>query len=195
MEGHRHLRVDSKQVAILLVALLIASSAVSVYEYIQASNLQKQVNDFNAAAYYNEAAAYYNEFGVIPTTNVNSSFAPPISMYHALQIGLDSQGWNKTSLKGTLVYAYLMNWVMYTNGTAPAGFTVGYAETIGSLGLTPPENYSKTYGNGVVYGYGWAIEVWNATQTPIPTEPLPFLGYSLVDATTGQILPTSAIFS
>ena len=135
---HRHFKVGLQPVAILLVALLVASSAVAVYEYIQASNLQKQVTNFNVAAYYTDAEVYFNEYGVIPTTNVNSSFAPPISMYHALQIGLDSQGWNKTSLKGTLVYAYLMDWEMYTNGTAPAGFTVGYAETIGSVGLTPP---------------------------------------------------------
>ncbi len=191
-KSHRHFKVGLKPVAILLMALLIASSAVAVYEYNQAANLQKEASNFNGnypVAYYNESA-YYNEFAVTPITNVNSSFTPPISMYHALQIGLESQGWNKTSLKDKVVIAYLENWELLTNNTAnnyPA-YT-----TIGSMGPTPPENYSNTYGIGVVYGYGWIIEVWNSSQTSFSTEPLPFLGYSLVDATTGQILPTGTL--
>ena len=175
----------------MLIALLIASTAIAVYEYNQATNLQKEVTNFNgnyaASAYYNESA-YYSEFGVIPSTNVNSSFTPPISMYRALQIGLDSQGWNETSLKGKSVIAYLVNWELLTNNTA--GTYPAYA-AIGSVGPTPPENYSNTYGNGVVYGYCWLIEVWNSIE--MPTADSGILGYSLVDATTGQILPTGLI--
>ena len=145
----------------MLIALLIASSAIAVYEYNQATNLQKEVTNLNgnyaASSFYNESA-YYREFGVIPNTNVNSSFTPPISMYSALQIGLDSQGWNKTSLKGTFVIADLSNWELLTNNTA--GNYPAYA-AIGPVGPAPPENYSNTYGNGVVYGYCWIIEVWN----------------------------------
>jgi DNA-binding transcriptional ArsR family regulator len=190
-KGHWHVRIGIKPIAFLLIALLIASTAIAVYEYNQATNLQKEVTNFNgnyaASAYYNESA-YYSEFGVIPSTNVNSSFTPPISMYRALQIGLDSQGWNETSLKGKSVIAYLVNWELLTNNTA--GTYPAYA-AIGSVGPTPPENYSNTYGNGVVYGYCWLIEVWNSIE--MPTADSGILGYSLVDATTGQILPTGLI--
>ena len=48
----------------------------------------KEFNQLNG----NEAAAFYNEFGVIPTTNVNSAFSPPISMYQALLIALENEG-------------------------------------------------------------------------------------------------------
>jgi len=183
--------VGLKAVTILLVALLVTSTAIALYEYNQATRLQKEVTDFNTAAYYNEASAYYNEFGVVPSTNVNSSFAPPVSMYRALQIGLDSQGWNKTTLKSTMVYAYLMNWDMWTNNTAPAGITVGDANAIGLVN-SPPESYSHTQSDGIVYGYGWVIEVWNSTE--LSTADLGILGYSLVDAISGQILPTSPVF-
>jgi DNA-binding HxlR family transcriptional regulator len=191
INGHRHFKVGLKPVAFLLITLLIASTAIAVYEYNQATNLQKEVTNFNgnyaASAYYNESV-YYNEFGVIPITNVNSSFAPPVSMYRALQTGLDSQGWNKTSLKGKSVIAYLMSWELVTNNTA--GAYPAY-DTIGSVGPSLPENYSNTYGNGVVYGYGWIIEVWNSVEmTAMNSE---ILGYSLVDATTGQILPTGPL--
>jgi DNA-binding transcriptional ArsR family regulator len=37
-KGHRHLKIGLKPVAILLVALLVASSAIAVYEYSQASD-------------------------------------------------------------------------------------------------------------------------------------------------------------
>ena len=103
-----------KSVSLLLVALLIASSAIALYEYNQTTVLQKEFNQLNGK----DAAAYYNEFGVIPTTNVNSSFSPPISMYQALQIALENEGWNKTSLNGKVVGAYLMNGETDTNTTS-----------------------------------------------------------------------------
>jgi len=181
-KAQRRLKVGLKPVAFLLIALLIASSAVAVYEYNQATILQKEETNFNG----NYAAlAYYNEFGIIPSTNVNSSFTPPVSMYRALQIGLESQGWNKTSLKGKLVDASLVHWDELTNTTDSYPNWVGVSGAVTSL----PENYSNIYGNGIVYGYGWEITVENATGITIPP-----LGFSLVDATTGQILPNPPLF-
>jgi len=176
-KAHRHFKVGLKPVAFLLIALLIASSAIAVYEYNQTANLQKEITDFNGNY---AAVAYYNEFGVIPSTDVNASFTPPVSMYRALQIGLESQGWDKASLRGKLVGASLVHWEMLTNTT---GAYPAYAG-INGLVTSPPENYSNTYGNGVVYGYGWEITVENASGITIPP-----LGFSLIDATTGQILP------
>jgi len=181
-KAQRRLKVGLKPVVFLLLALLIASSAIAAYEYNQATILQKEETNFNG----NYAAlAYYNEFGVMPLTNVNSSFTPPVSMYRALQIGLESQGWNKTSLKGKLVDASLVHWDELTNTTGSYPNWVGVSGAVTS----PPQNYSNIYGNGIVYGYGWEITVENATGITIPP-----LGFSLVDATTGQILPNPPLF-
>jgi hypothetical protein len=183
-KAHRHFKIGLKPVAFLLVALFIASSAIAVYEYNQTASLQKEIN-FLASA-NPQAAAYYNEFGVIPSTNVNASFTPPVSMCRALQIGLESQGWDKASLRGKLVGAYLAHWwerLTNTTGVPIAGVN-GLVPIAGINGLvtSPPENYSDTYSNGVVYGYAWEITVNNAGENGVG-------GAVFVDATTGQILP------
>ena len=167
-----------KSVSLLLVALLIASSAIALYEYNQTTVLQKEFNQLNGK----DAAAYYNEFGVIPTTNVNSSFSPPISMYKALQIALENEGWNKTSLNGKVVGAYLMNGETDTNTTSY--FNTGVTGPVTS----PPANYSDVYGNGVIYRYIWEIIVQNSTGFNHP------VGFSVIDASTGEILHNPPLY-
>ena len=167
-----------KSVSLLLVALLIASSAIALYEYNQTTVLQKEFNQLNGK----DAAAYYNEFGVIPTTNVNSSFSPPISMYQALQIALENEGWNKTSLNGKVVGAYLMNGETDTNTTSY--FNTGVTGPVTS----PPANYSDVYGNGVIYRYIWEIIVQNSTGFNHP------VGFSVIDASTGEILHNPPLY-
>lgn len=168
-----------KSVSLLLVALLIASSAIALYEYNQTIVLQKEFNQFNG----NDAAAYFNEFGVIPTTNVNSSFSPPISMYQALQIALENEGWNRASLQGMKVSAYLTYGETETN-------TTSYSNT-GIIGpvTSPPANYSDVYSNDVIYRYIWEITVEGSTGITIPP-----LGFSLIDASTGEILHNPELY-
>jgi len=168
-----------KSVSLLLVVLLIASSAIALYEYNQTTVLQREFNQLNGK----DAAAYYNEFGVVPTTNANSSFSPPISMYQALQIALENEGWNKTSLKGMTVGAYLMNGETETNTTSY--FNTGVTGPVTSS----PSNYSDVYGNGVIYMYIWEIIVNNATERIYPP-----LGFSLIDASTGEILHNPPLY-
>ena len=167
-----------KSVSLLLVALLIASSAIALYEYNQTTVLQKEFNQLNG----DDAAAYYAEFGVIPTTNVNSSFSPPISMYQALLIALENEGWNKTSIAGKVVGAYLMNGETETNTTSY--FNTGVTGPVTS----PPSNYSDVYGNGVIYMYIWEITVKNATGFNHP------VGFSVIDASTGEILHNPPLY-
>ena len=121
--------------------------------------------------------AYYSEFGIIPNTNVNSSFNPPISMYRALQLGLEAEGWNKTSLDGMTVGGYL-NLQTSTNGT----FSIAPLTNI-------PSDYSDIYGNGISYKYVWQIIVTNSSVIELPPP-----GYSLIDASTGQILPNPPLY-
>jgi DNA-binding HxlR family transcriptional regulator len=178
-----------KSVAILLTALLIASSAFAVFEYSQIATLQREVNRVGEVNF--DAMAYYNEFGVIPATNVNASFAPPVSMYRALQTALQANGLNKTSLNGMRVSAYLTKWQTvtdptYFNSTTWEPIIIG----ITSIQLTtPPSDYSQVISNGVIYRYVWLIGVQGPNGITIPPS-----GFSLVDAVTGEILPNPPLY-
>ena len=159
----------------MLVSLLIASSAVAVYEYNQAIIFQK----FNRADSIGlEAMAYYSEFGVIPTTNANSSYSPPISMYEALLIALEADGLNKTSVSGMNIDARLTIMQTAINGSF----------TSIMLLTNIPSNYSAGIDNGVIYRYVWQIVVENSSQVENSTQiQIPMV--SLIDASTGQIIP------
>jgi hypothetical protein len=104
-------------------------------------------------------------------------------MYQALQIALENEGWNKTSITGMAVGAYLMNGETETNTTSY--FNTGVTGPVTS----PPSNYSDVYGNGVIYMYIWEITVNNATVRTMPP-----LGFSLIDASTGQILHNPPLY-
>lgn len=188
-KGHRRFKIGLKPVVFLLMALLIASSAVAVYEYNQIATLQSDFNRINGLNF--DAMAYYNEFGLTPATNVNSSFAPPVSMYRALQIALQNDGWNKTSLNGMRVSAYLAKW---QTATEPTQIDSATWEPI-TIDITsrqleaPPTDYSPVYSNGVVYRYVWQIIVQGPNGTTIPP-----IGFSLIDVSTGHILPNPPLY-
>jgi DNA-binding HxlR family transcriptional regulator len=180
-------KISLKPLAFLLVALLIASSAIAVYEYSQTVSLRN--NPFSNGV-DPEAAAYHTEFGdIVPVTNVNSSFAPPVSMYQALLIGLNADGWNKTSLKGMVIYASLMPWQTVTNQTEYQSNLKLPIEVNLTQVMTPPASYTDVYGNGVIYQYVWQIDIMKAGvfQTPPP-------GFILIDASTGQIVPNPPLY-
>jgi DNA-binding HxlR family transcriptional regulator len=174
-----------KSVAILLTALLIASSAFAVFQYSQIATLQREVDRIGIVNF--DAMAYYNEFGVIPATNVNASFAPPVTMYRALQIALQNDGWNKTSLNGMRVSAYLAKWQTATEPTSYFDSATWEPITIDIASrqvTTPPADYSPVYSNGVIYRYVWQIIIQGPNGITIPP-----IGFSLVDAATGEIVP------
>lgn len=175
-KGHRQFKVGIKPVAFLLVALLIASSAIAVYEYNQAIIFQEKFNRADSIGL--EAMAYYSEFGVIPTTNANSSYSPPISMYGALLLALEADGLNKTSLSGMNIDARLTIMQTAINGS----FT-------SIMPLTNiPSNYSDGIENGIIYRYVWQIVVENSSRVENSTQiQIPMV--SLIDASTGQIIP------
>jgi DNA-binding HxlR family transcriptional regulator len=184
VKGHKHFRVGIKPVAFLLVALLLASSAIAVYEYSQAVGLHNENTFFKGAN--PEATAYYNQFGaIIPITNVNSSFAPPISMYQALLIAFENNGWNKTSLQDNVVSVYLQYWKTVTNvSLAYQEYPKNLSSVLNPTMVTSqPTDYSDVYGNGLIYQYVWAIEIQGG-QPNIIDLPISIL----VDASTGQII-------
>jgi len=181
---HFNAKIGLKPLAFLLVALLIASSAIALFEYNQAISLRKENTFFNGVN--PEAAAYYNsQFGsIVPTTNVNSSFAPPISIYQALLIGLESQGYTKTLLQGTSISINLLPWYLIANSTSGTIQGGGFNS---QLTMTnPPENYSDIYSNGVIYLYVWEIDIQKTDLLSLSNSVVP--QQVLVDASTGAIV-------
>jgi len=156
-------RMDKKT---LLIFVLIAILAFSVFVSIYLSSPLSQETRF------------YIKFGVVPMSNFAYPFSPPVSMYRALQIGLESLGYGKISLIGMSVTADFV--YAFTDAGAYEGGT-GIVREVTTL----PENYSSTI---VVmaggYEYAWAITVNHAAN---PTNPP--AGFCLVDAQTGSLLP------
>jgi DNA-binding HxlR family transcriptional regulator len=187
VKGIKHFKIGIKPVAFLLVALLIASSAIALYEYSQAAGLHSENAFFKGAN--PEATAYYNEFGaIIPITNVNSSFASPISMYQALIIAFENNGWNKTSLQGKVVSVYLQYWKTVTNvSLAYQEYPKDLSSVLNPTMVTsPPTDFSDVYSNGIIYQYVWAISIQSANHIPFRDNAM--ILSILVDASTGQIL-------
>lgn len=179
-----------KSASILLVALLIASSAIAIYEFNQSASLKEENDFFNKLD--PQAAAFYNQFRIIPTAYANSSFEPPISMYQALQIGLKADDWNRTSLQGFTVYISLMYWVTPTTSAGPSisNSTGNYYGSVAINGTwtgdvtSPPANYSDVYDNGVIFRYIWQIDIQKTGHASIPPWDL-----IIIDASTGEIVP------
>jgi DNA-binding HxlR family transcriptional regulator len=167
---HFNAHIGLKPVAFLLVALLIATTAIALLEYNQTSGFNKE-NSF-LKGINSEAAAYYNEFGaVIPITNVNSSFAPPISMYQALLIGLEANGWNKTSLDGMTVGAYLMPYDTYGNSSfiAPPSAFINGTENWSQIGTNANNPYTVSNRTTFVTAWVWLMPWQTANNFTPPT--------------------------
>jgi hypothetical protein len=126
-------------------------------------------------------AAYYNEFNKTPTTTYNYNFSPPVSMYHALLVALESGGWNATSLSNMIVRASLGYWEFWNSSSMNGSeFLHGVTQ--------PAIDYSPVQVNDTTYRYIWDIVVQgNAGVLSIPP-PLCW-----VDAATGEIVPTGPL--
>jgi len=155
-------RTDKALLTVALVAILAFSVFVSL-------GLNGPIS---------QEAYFFIKFGVVPRSNFAFPFSPPISMYRALQIGLESQGYDKISLIGMSVTADFV-YAFTITGASEGG------SSITRLIMTPPTNYSSAMlPFAGVYDYAWAITVNHATNpssTPV--------GFCLVDAQTGALLP------
>jgi uncharacterized coiled-coil protein SlyX len=116
----------------------------------QTTTLQKQLNDLLNAT---DANAYYNllfdEFGNVSFQNPNYNFSPPVSMYHALLIALESDGWTASSLDGRTVLALLQYDVF-----SKSGFEMLHEV------MQPVEDYSPVQVNDTTYRYVWYISLF-----------------------------------
>jgi len=126
------------------------------------------------------STAYYNEFNKTPTPAYNYTFSPPVSMYHALIIALESDEWNATSLSDKTVYVSL-EYMEFTNSSGLIGSQILHDVT------QPVEDYSPVEVNNTTYRYIWDIVVQYKVGFIIP----PWLYY--VDAATGEMVPTGPL--
>ena len=157
-------------IAGLLTTIAIYTSAISSLNS-QVTNLQKQVNDLQNTTDFDR---YFLEFGNVSLQSPNINFSPPVDMYRALTIALESDGWNASSLGNMQVYVDLE-----------------YREFLSNYGsqwlhdvTQPAKDYSPVEINGTTYRYVWEIEVEPSNMNVIPP-----LGFYWVDAATGEIVP------
>ena len=181
--------------ATILVTVCVMIIAVVFFEFYVFGTSTKQKT---TESYF---TAYYNEFKNTPTTSYNYTFSPPVPMYHALLIALESGGWNATSLKNMTISVGLDYCAFFENlstesgwetlgnctfRTSPpvTGFQVLYAVTQAAVDWSPQQI------NGITYRYVWTI----AVERPGNTLSIPPLGLYYVDAATAELVPTGNLY-
>ena len=116
---------------------------------------------------------YYSEFKKTPAPRYNYNFSPPVSMYHALLIALESGGWNATSLENMKISVGLD----YCAFGPYNSFMQIHQVT------SPPVDWSPKQVNDTTYRYVWTTLVYSP-----PIHSLPPGWYYWVDAATAELL-------
>lgn len=125
--------------------------------------------------YYTE---YYKEFNKTPTPAYNYSFSPPVSMYHALLIALESGGWNAPSLKNMTISVELDYCAFLKSPNKTSGFELLYPVTHSVADWSPKQV------NETTYRYAWTIIVHHSSGA----QSIPPPGYYWVDAATAELV-------
>jgi hypothetical protein len=141
----------------------------------QVTGLQTQVNEL---LYGKDFSLYYDEFGNVSVEGRSYNFSPPVSMYRALRIALESDVWNASSLSNMTVHASLEYWEFWGNSSSSGSGLLHYV-------TQPAKDYSSVQVNDTTYRHVWDIVVnSNAGGFSIPPP-----GLYWVDAATGEIVP------
>lgn len=149
---------------------------------------------------------YHRLYGATPISGGNYSFSPPVPMYRAVIIGLESDRWDASSLKNMTIHVSLDYYIFYTNVTAlyqlaskdnitlqgrpnpnlnPTGTGFEFISQV----TAPVESYQPQIISGASCRYVWTIAVDEDSGMDIPPP-----GFYMVDAATAQIIPTGPIF-
>jgi hypothetical protein len=181
--------MNKKIFVIILAAALVVSILLNVVLYFQNYTDNQLKDDFDA---------YYIEFGNVTVESIRYNFSPPVSMYKALKIALESDGWITSSLENMTVCVSLNYRQFWSNSTitAPEGFTTMFPFSGSCLlySVTQPvDDYSAvTVGNSTsntTYRYIWDVLVTDksgAVGIPPP-------GLYWIDAATAEIIPRGPI--
>jgi Tfp pilus assembly protein PilV len=156
----------------------------------QANNTDKQTEqDFNL---------FYGEFGGVSIQSRSYNFSPPVSMYNALRIALESGNWTITSLKGRTVSATLEHCVFWHNSTATTSPS-GNSTTGSGLGFQvlnevtqPIDDYSPVISNETTYRYIWSFAVIETDRSSLAA--IAPLGIYWVDAATAELVPPVIVY-
>ena len=160
---------------VFLVTILAISIALNVFLYFQNLTQTSITNQ--------ELTRFNREFGNVLVSSPAYDFSPPITKINALTIGLESDGWNASSLENMTVPIRL-ELVEFTNISNSFGFKV----------IREVKESSQSYAavqlnNKVTDRFIWAIGV-------VPTDKIglhPY-AYYLVDAQTGELIPRGPLF-
>ena len=128
--------------------------------------------------------AYYDEFNNTPTPAYNYSFSPPISMYHALIIALQSGRWSASALNNKAISIEL-DYCAFLNSSTEIGFELLSPVTHSVADWSPRQV------NDTTYRYVWTIIVHNSGPAKSGTSIGPTLsarGYYYVDAATAELV-------
>jgi hypothetical protein len=216
-----------KIIALILLITTVTASLAAVYDRVQFrsanDSLQAQVDSSqqtlkNLQANYtkleadyqshlqNEASlqsAFQDLFGSTPFVSVNYSFSPPIPMYLASIIALESGGWNKTNLANMTVHVSLNYDAFWVNSTGPGEYNATSGnETIHFSSQVSPSwgfarirevteaanDYYPKMVNGTTYRYIWSVAVSQNGYNGIPPPGLYF-----VDAATAELVPAGLL--
>jgi hypothetical protein len=160
-----------------LEIVLAASVCLNVFFYVQNQSLSTSDNGL---------ATFIQEFGNVPIMSYNNiEYSSPISMYHALQIALESDGWNATYLQNMTITVHLYYIEFFSNASS-SGTQFLHDVT------QPVENYSAVQVGDATYRYVWTISVVQNENSGIIIAPAN--GFYYVDAQSGEIIPQGHLF-
>jgi hypothetical protein len=184
-------------IALGIVCILLTASLGGTITYYAASinNKDNEVNSRKATTNQSNAPIedqnntgekqnstnfilYYDEFGNVSVVSPSYNFSPPISMYRALRIALESDGWTASSLSDMTVSASLEYWEFWSNSSSSGSVLLHYV-------TQPPNDYSPVQVNGTTYRYIWDIVV----EPSVGARSIPPPGLYWVDAATAEIVP------
>jgi hypothetical protein len=156
----------------------------------QANNTDKQTEqDFNL---------FYGEFGGVSIQSRSYNFSPPVSMYNALRIALESGNWTRTSLREMTVRV-LLNYYEFWNNVTTTSSPASNATNGSGLGfqvlheVTQPVNdYSPVTANETTYRYIWSFAVIETERSSLATIAPRSLYW--VDAATAELVPPIAVY-
>ena len=205
---------------IALAAVLVLSVCLNVFVFFQYQNILQANNDLNQQliSVRNELAnirleqqtnntdkeaerdfnLFYEEYGDVSIQSRSYNFSPPVSMYHALRIALESDSWTNTSLRDVTVRVSLDYCVFWHNNTITkspydnttigpgSGFEVLHEVT------QPVDDYSPVQVNETTYRYIWAFVVIETDHPNLVT--IPPLGLYWVDAATGELISPGVMY-
>jgi hypothetical protein len=157
--------------AAILITVCVEIIVIVFFEFFVFITPTQQSND-------PYSTIFYDEFNRTPTPAYNYLFSPPVSMYHALLIALESGGWNATSLENMTISAELDFCAFSFNS-----FRLVYRVT------SQPVDWSPQQVNDTTYRYVWTIIVGG----PGSFRSIPPPGYHWVDAATGELVPTGIL--